>query len=51
MTIAFVVLVVLLVLVPFRRLKGGAGGGSEKGVVGALWVLAGVVIAVLIAQR
>lgn len=51
MTIAFVVLVVLLVLVPFRRRIGGPPAGSEKAIVGAYWILAGVVIAVLIAQR
>ncbi|MCD2188960.1 hypothetical protein [Actinomycetospora soli] len=49
--LAFVVLVVLFVLVPFRRLKGGRGGGSEKALVGAVWVVIGVVLAVIIASR
>ncbi|GAA4836934.1 hypothetical protein GCM10023201_27340 [Actinomycetospora corticicola] len=49
--LAFVVLVLLFVLVPFRRRIGGAGGGAEKGVVGALWVIAAVVLALVIANR
>ena len=51
LTIAFVFLVVAFVLVPFRRRIGGDGGGAEKAIVGAYWVLAGVVLAVIISQR
>ncbi|MDL5160398.1 hypothetical protein [Actinomycetospora termitidis] len=49
--LAVVVLVVLFVLVPFRRRIGGPEGGSEKAVVGATWVIVGVVLALIIASR
>jgi hypothetical protein len=34
-----------------RRRIGEAGGGAEKGSVGAWWVIAGVVVAVLVIYR
>ncbi|WP_433800007.1 hypothetical protein [Actinomycetospora sp. CA-084318] len=49
--LAFVLLVVLFVLVPFRRRIGGAGGGAEKALVGAVWVIVGVVVALIVANR
>ena len=47
--LAFVGIVAAVILLPFRRRIGGVGGGSEKAIVGGLWVLAMVVIAVAIA--
>ena len=36
-------------LYPFRRRIGGSGGGAEKAIVGVIWVVAALVIAVLAA--
>ena len=49
--LAFVVVVLLFVLVPFRRRIGGSPPGSEKALVGALWVIAAVVIALVVSGR
>lgn len=31
----------------FKQRKGGAGGGAEKAIIGALWLLAAVVVGIL----
>jgi predicted CDP-diglyceride synthetase/phosphatidate cytidylyltransferase len=50
-TLACVLLVGAVILGPFRRRIGGDEGGSEKASVGAWWVIAGVVVAVLVIYR
>jgi hypothetical protein len=37
-----VVAIGMMALAPFSRWIGGAGGGSEKAIVGAIWVAAAV---------
>jgi hypothetical protein len=48
LTLAFVLLVGAVILVPFRRRIGGPNGGSEKASVGAWWLVTGIVIALLV---
>ncbi len=50
LTIALVVLIAALILRPFRRRIGGPDGGSEKASVGAWWVIAGIVVAILMSR-
>jgi hypothetical protein len=35
----------------FKQRVGGAGGGAEKAIVGALWLLGAVVVGVLMGAR
>ena len=51
LALEFVFLVGALILGPFRRRIGGPDGGSEKAIVGAMWLIAGVVIAVLVSRK
>ena len=37
-----VVVIGMMALAPFSRWIGGAGGGSEKEIVGVIWVVAAV---------
>ena len=48
--LVLVIFVGLVLLYPFRRKIGGEGGGSEKAIVGALWVVAAIVIALLLVR-
>jgi hypothetical protein len=43
-------LIAMVVLDPFRRRIGGAGGGSEPAAVGGIWVIAAVATALFIAR-
>jgi hypothetical protein len=51
LTLAFVAFVGYLLLRPFRRRIGGAGGGSEKAIVGVLFVIAAILLGVYLADR
>jgi hypothetical protein len=40
--IVAVVAIGMMALSPFSRRIGGPGGGAEKGIVGAIWVMAAI---------
>ncbi|QYN34912.1 hypothetical protein K1T35_42260 [Pseudonocardia sp. DSM 110487] len=41
-SVVAVVAIGMMALAPFSRRIGGAGGGAEKAIVGAIWVAAAV---------
>jgi hypothetical protein len=51
LTLAVLAAIGYVLLRPFRRRKGGAGGGSEKAIVGALFLVAAIILGLAITGR
>lgn len=49
-TLALLVIAGSAILAPFQRRIGGEGGGSEKAIVGVLWLVAAIVIGLAVAS-
>ena len=49
-TLAVLFIVGAAIVSPFRRRVGGAGGGSEKAIVGVTWFLVAIFLGILVAS-